>query len=272
MEQERRCSVKRVVPTAVLAGLLALTVFVGTKTGMAQDTGHRPGQDLWRSCSACHCVPDRRIPEDEDWLKLNETTTCISGAKDTPEARRALIAYLRSKETMRPLLIDEQYEPPAGVTCGKIRVPSTAGSAYLKAERKSVRAGSPGKIRLHWKGSEKGTTLALPAGEFRVISYAFYRSDKKGRQWSASGTSAEGCTQLIIRSDKDAAFDLLPEIQAHLSCEEDEDEDRHVLGFFMTNRNNKRMSISREGKLVNPRWVITGAEGQRVDAGDFEVT
>jgi hypothetical protein len=254
----------------VFAGLLALTVLVGSGTSMAQDEGHRDGQDLWRSCSACHCVPDRRIPEDEDWLKLNETTTCISGESDTPEARKALIAYLRSKETIRPVLIDEQHAPPAGMTCGKIRVPSTAGSAYLKAERKSVREGTPPKIRLHWKGSEKGTTLALPSGEYRVISYCFYRLDKKERQWSASGTSAEGCAQLIIRSDKPAAFDLLPEIQAHLSCEEDDD--GHVLGFFMTNRSGQRMSLSREGKLVNPKWVITGAAGEEVDLGDFEVT
>jgi len=255
---------------AVLAGLLALIGFVGSGTGLAQDGGHRVGQDLWRSCSACHCVPDPRIPEDEDWLKLNETTTCISGERDTPEARKDLIAYLRSKETFRPVLIDEQHDPAAGTTCGKIRVPSTAGSAYLKAERKSVREGSPPKIRLRWKGSEKGTTLSLPAGEYRVISYAFYRLGKKERPWTASGSSAEGCTQLIIGSDKEAAFDLLPEIQAHLSCKEDEE--RHVLGFFMTNRNDKRMSLSSDGKLVNPNWVITGAEGERIDAGDFEVT
>jgi len=255
---------------AVPAGLVALTLFIGSETGLAQDEGHRVGQDLWRSCAACHCVPDRRIPEDDDWLKLNETTTCISGEKDTPEARSALIAYLRARDTIRPLLIDEQHAPPAGVTCGKIRVPSTAGSAFLKAERNSVREGTPAKIRLHWKASEKGTTLALPAGEFRVISYSFYRLDEKGRRWSASGTSAEGCTPLIVSRDKEAAFDLLPEIQAHLSCEKGED--GHVLGFFMTNRKDKRMSLSREGTLVNPKWVITRAEGERVDAGDFEVT
>jgi hypothetical protein len=254
----------------LLAGLLALTVLVGSRTSVAQDGGNQDGQDLWRSCSACHCVPDPRVPQDEDWLKLNETTTCISGEQDTPEARKALIAYLRSKETIRPLLIDEQHEPPAGMARGKIRVPSTAGSAYLKAERKSVREGAPPKIRLRWRGSEKGTTLALPAGEFRVISYSFYRLGKNQKQWAASGTSAEGCTQLTIRSEADAAFDLLPEIQAHLSCEQREDQ--YVLGFFMTNRNSKRMSLAREGKLVNPTWVITGADGERVDAGDFEVT
>ena len=181
-----------------------------------------------------------------------------------------MIAYLRSEETIRPLLIDEQHGPPAGAICGRIRLPSTAGSAYLRAERKSVREGSPPKIRLRWKASEKGTTLVLPAGEFRVISYCFYRTDEQERQWIASASSAEGCTQLTIGADTEAPFDLLPEIQAHLSC--DAGGDRHVLGFFMTNRDGQRMSLSRAGRLVNPRWIITGADGERVDAGDFEVT
>jgi hypothetical protein len=252
----------------VPAGLFVLVLLVGR--GMAQDPGHPGGQDLWRSCSACHCVPDPRIPEDEDWLKLNETTTCISGENDTPEVRKALIGYLHAEKTIRPLLIDARYEAPAGVACGRIRVPSTAGSAYLKAERKSVRDGSPPKIRLRWQDSEKGTTLALPAGEYRVISYAFYRADGQGRHWIASGSSAEGCAQVTIGGDAEAAFDLLPEIEGHLGCEEGED--GHVLGFFMTNRGGTRMSLSCEGKLVNPSWLITGAEGERIDAGDFEVT
>jgi hypothetical protein len=237
---------------------------------MAQDREQPSGQDLWRSCSACHCVPDPRIPEDEDWLKLNETTTCISGENDTPEARKALIDYLHAEKTIRPLLVDERNEAPAGTTCGRIRVPSTAGSAYLKAERKSVRDGSPPRIRLRWNGSEKGTTLAVPAGEYRVVSYAFYRSDEQGRRWIASGSSAEGCAQVTIGGDAEAPLELVPEIHGHLSCEEGEG--GHVLGFFMTDQGGRRMSLSRDGRLVNPSWLITGAEGERIDAGDFEVT
>jgi hypothetical protein len=260
---------------ALPAGLLASVLVVASGRGMAQDRDDRAGQDLWRSCAACHCVPDPRIPEDAHWLKLNETTTCISGEDDTPEARSALIAYLRAKRTIRPLLVDERHPPPAGTACGKIRVPPTAGSAYLKAERKSVREGSPPKIRLRWRASEKGTTLTLPAGEYRVISYSFYRNDEQQRKWIASGSSAEGCAQLTIGSERVAALDLLPEIQGHLSCDQDEDgedEDAHVLGFFMTNRSGRRLSLALEGKLVNPAWIIKGAEGERVDAGDFEVS
>ncbi|MHC4953256.1 MAG: hypothetical protein ACYTGZ_05150 [Planctomycetota bacterium] len=258
------------IRSAMPVGLLALVVLVGSQAGLAGIPDPGAGQDLWRSCSACHCVPDARIPADEYWLKLNETTTCIAGERDTPETRKDLISYLRSKKTIRPLLIDELYEAPAGVAQGKIRVPSTAGSAYLKAERKSVREGTPPKIRLHWKDSKKGTILTLPEGEFRVISYCFYRADKQKRLWVASGSSAEGCTELTISRDKEATLELLPEIQANLSSTASKD--GLVLGFFMTNRNNKRMSLSREGKLVNPTWVITSAKGERIDAGDFEVT
>jgi hypothetical protein len=32
------------------------------------------------------------------------------------------------------------------------------------------------------------------------------------------------------------------------------------------------MSVSRDGALVNPSWVVTDGEGKRIDAGDFEVT
>ena len=155
---------------AVPAAFLALALLADR--GAAEDPEHRGGQDLWRSCSSCHCVPDPRIAEDEDWLKLNETTTCISGESDTPEARKALIDYLHAEQTIRPLLIDERQGAPAGMACGKVRVPSTAGSAYLKAERKSVRDGSPPKIRLRWKESEKGTTLQVPAGEYRLVVLA----------------------------------------------------------------------------------------------------
>ena len=261
---------KPIALAAVPAGLFVAALLVGAGTGLAQDEDRPDGQALWRSCASCHCVPDLRIPEDEAWLKLNETTTCISGEHDTPEARQALIAYLRAKTTIRPLLIDEHHEAPAAATCGTIRVPATAGSAYLKAERESVRAGSPPKIRLRWKDSEKGAVLALPAGEYRVVSYAFYRRDEHDRLWIASGSSAEGCLELSIRREKEAEFVLRPMIQAHLDCEEDER--GFVLQFHMTNSYDQRMSLSRDGRLVNPSWVVMDSEGKRIDAGDFEVT
>ncbi|MHC4813338.1 MAG: hypothetical protein ACYTGW_19775 [Planctomycetota bacterium] len=257
--------------------MLALAVLTAGGYGMAQKPDLHAGQDLWRSCSACHCVPDLRIPEDENWLSLNNTTTCISGEMDTPAMRANLNAYLRSEDTLRPVLIDENYEPPAQATCGKIRVPSTAGNAYLKSERESIRKGSPPKIRLAWKASAKGKTLVLPVGQYRVISYSFHRpdskSDSKKQTWSVSGTSAEGCLELAIESGKQATFDLRPEIQGHLNTKADKgNKGKWMLGFFMTNRGGTRMSISCDGRLVNPEWVIKGAGEKIVEQGDFEVT
>jgi hypothetical protein len=232
----------------------------------AEGDEERPGQKLWRSCAACHCVTDPRIPEDNDWLELNKTTSCISGEQDTPEARAALIGYLRAKETIRPLLVDEQHGSPAKLARGTIRVPATAGSAYLKAERESVRAGTPPKVRLRWQASEKGKTLVLPAGKYRVINYSFYRVDRQGRRWAASGTSAEGCLELTI-GDREAVFDLRPEVRGHLGCTAVTG--RYVLGFYMTNRFDTRMSVARDGQLSNPRWIVKDPADKRVAAGDF---
>ena len=190
--------------------------------GMAKAEETAEGQKLWRSCAACHCVPDLRIAEDEDWLKLNETTTCITGKDDTPKIRKSLIGYLRAKKTLRPVLIDEEH-PGAG---GEIRLPATPGSAYLKAERASVREGAPARIRLRWRTAR---TLKLPAGSYRVISYSFYRKGPKGCRWVISGSSADGCASLDIHPKRAATFDLLPEIRANLSCKPVED--RFLFGF-----------------------------------------
>jgi hypothetical protein len=262
--------VKSTLGATVAAALLLLGVLAGNGASRAEESEEPDGQALWRSCSSCHCVPDLRIPEDEDWLKLNETTTCISGSDDTPESRAALDAYLRAEETIRPLLVDERHPAPVETKRGRLRLPATAGSAYLKADRASVRTGSPPKIRVRWSAGEKEKALELPVGDYRVISYSFYRTDEKGRRWIASGSSAEGCLELTIRSEEEDSFDLQPEIQAHLSSEADEI--GHVLGFFMTNRYDQRMSLARAGKLVIPSWIISDAKGKRIDSGDFEVT
>jgi hypothetical protein len=221
------------------------------------------GQDLWRSCAACHCVPDLRIAEDENWLKLNETTTCIAGEHDTPESRRSLIEYLRAKKTLRPLLIDEKH-PGKG---GTVQLPSTPGSAYLKADRASVRKGAPAKIRLRWRTAK---SLQLPAGAYRVISYSFYRKDKDGRRWVISGSSAQGCADIVSDPKKPATFALLPQIRAKLSCKPGDQ--GYLFGFFMTNRGGARLSVARDGALVDPAWLVRDERMKIVDRGDFEVS
>ena len=42
-----------------------------------------------------------------------------------------------------------------------------------------MRTGSPPKIRVRWSASEKEKALELPVGDYRVISYCFYRTDEK---------------------------------------------------------------------------------------------
>ncbi len=228
------------------------------------------GQTLWRSCSSCHCVPDARIPEDKNWLKLNETTTCITGENDTPEHRKALNDYLQAEGTIRPVFIGEGHTFPKGTPCGKIRIPSTSGSAYLKAERESIRKGTPPKVRLYWKAGEKGRTLEVPEGEYRVISYFFYRTDAASKLWALSASSSEGCATLTIRRGEEVDSGLLPEFQGHLSAKPEGDE--FLFGFFMTNRTGTRMSISREGTLINPSWIVKDAGETVVDRGGFVVT
>lgn len=239
-------------------------VWIGLLLGSAGALAGETGQDIWRSCSSCHCVPDLRIAEDEDWLKLNETTTCIAGDRDTPENRKALIGYLRAKKTLRPVLIDEKHPAKAG---GVIRLPATPGSAYLKADRASVRKGSPSRIRLRWSTARE---LKLPAGSYRAISYSLYRKDKLGRRWVISGSSAQGCATLVIDPKRAATFDLLPEIRAKLSCKPVEE--RTLFGFSMTNRRGVRVSLARDGVLVNPVWIVRDERMKIVDRGDFEVS
>lgn len=256
--------------TLLLAAAALGVLLLAWALGRGQEAKPPDGQALWRSCSSCHCVTDARIPEDKHWIKMNETTTCISGDNDTPEHRKALNDYLQAEGTIRPLFIGEGHKPPKGTPCGKIRIPSTSGSAYLKAERESVRKGTPPKVRLYWKAGEKGRTLEVPEGEYRVINYFFYRTDAASKQWNLSASSSEGCATLKIRRGEETDSGLLPEFQGHLSATGEGDE--VLFGFFMTNQTGTRMSIAREGVLVNPSWIIKDAGETVVDRGGFAVT
>ena len=51
---------------AVFTAVLALTLFCMSAPGAAQGQEFPEGQDLWRSCAACHCVPDQRVQDDEN--------------------------------------------------------------------------------------------------------------------------------------------------------------------------------------------------------------
>ena len=249
--------------------LLVILCLAVAPSLLAQDANRRDGQRIWRSCSSCHCVPDARIPQDRDWLALNKTTTCISGADATKAHRANLISYLSDDATMRPLLIDGKTNLAKGAT-GTVRVPETAGSAYLKADRQSIRSGSPRKIRLVWPEGKKGRTFDLPVGSYRLISYAFYRVDDSDSRWSIAGSSAEGCMELNIRENEASAIDCLPEIHGNLSWKLEGN--NYTFDYFMTNRRGQRLSVARNGVLANPVWQLVDAAGRQVERGTFEVT
>jgi hypothetical protein len=78
-----------------------------------------------------------------------------------------------------------------------------------------------------------------------------------------------------VTAGEETSFDLAPEVEGNLSAEPDpegdEDASAFVLAFFMTNEEGDRMSISRDGSLVNPTWVIKNAEKKIIEAGAFAV-
>lgn len=250
--------------------LLPLMIALLATSISAQDEAFRAGQRMWRSCSNCHCVPDQKVVQDADWLKLNMATTCITGEAAAPKQRRILIAFLNSKEAMRPLLITEKSQATVGKKYGSIRVPSTAGSAYLKADRDSVRAGSPKKIRLNWPATKSGQVLVVPVGRYRVVNYGYYRQDQNKKRWSLSGSSAEGCASLRIEANKESIFSLAPEIHGHLSASPKNSV--FNLAFYMSNKHGVRMTIACDGALADPTWVIGAGHEKIVDRGKFEVT
>jgi len=260
------------IRTATLAFLLLLSF---GRLSMAQSESDLDSRKLWRSCSACHCVPDMRISEDKHWLKLNMITACIAAKTGTPEVRSALNRYLSAEKTARPILIDAKHAAPAKAICGNVRFPTTAGSAYLRADSKSIQGGSPTELRLRWNAYEKGAVLAIPIGDYRVIGYNFYRSDKAKKRWVLSGTAAGGCVSLSVRKTATASFDLDPKIYAHLSCKKVEK--GFAFNFVMGNRGGTRISLACDGDLLAPRWTVSrtgGGESDKktLDQGAFVVS
>jgi len=236
------------------------------------DQLYHEGKKAFRSCAACHCVTEPTLKEDEDWLKLNQVTACISAGDMTPRVRKALDVFFRSPETRRPLLIDENYTPREGVVLGRIDVPATSGSAYLKAERESIRKGTPSKIRLYWKESEKGKTLAIPAGNYRIITYRFYKpsGDGKDHLWTLSVTDVNGCGELNVGGDETVGFGFLPEMRAALSAEKANDGIK--LSLAIRNEKDSVLTLSMNGNMCLPRYAVLGPSGKEVYSAAFENT
>ncbi len=229
----------------------------------------REGKKAFRACAACHFTNEPTLVEDEDWLKLNFLTRCISG-DDTTRVRKAIDVYLRSEKARRPLFVDENYKPREGRACGQLTVPATSGTAFLKAERESIRNGAPSKVRLYWRASEEGKTITVPAGKYRVIGYRFFRrtGGEKERLWTLSVSDINGCADIEVTSGKAAPFGFVPKVEGVLTAEAAE----QGLSLAVRNERNSTLTLSRDGEMCLPRFVVEDKEGKTVFDSVFENT
>jgi len=229
------------------------------------------GRTAFRKCATCHCATDPAIAEDEDWLKMNETTACISGGKSTPRMRQALNAYLRSDRAIRPLRIDEAYAPKEGLPHGSVILPEVAGSAFLKAEGDEVARGAPSKIRLYWKAGAKGRRFNIPAGAYRVISYALYsRGTDDAQRWMMTATDINGCLDVVVEAGNNVPLDLQPVFRGVLFSEPVEQ--GTMVRFKQTDRHGNVATLSVRGEPRVPEYVVLDRDGKKLHAAVFENT
>lgn len=233
---------------------------------------YNEGRKAFRGCAACHFVNEPTMQEDEHWLLLNNVTGCIQAGDETPRVRKALDVYLRAEKTRRPLFVDENYVPREGRVCGKLKVPATSGTAFLKTERESIRSGAPPKVRLYWKATSAGQTLTVPAGKYRIIGYRFFRTVEDNREalWTLSVTDINGCADIEVTEGGVASLDFLPEMRGTLSAESTEE----GIKFSLAIRNEKdsTLTLSKDGNMCLPRFVIEDPAGKKVFDDVFENT
>ena len=229
------------------------------------------GRTAFRKCATCHCATDPAIAEDEDWLKMNKTTACISGGESTPRLRKSLNAYLRSDKPIRPLRIDEAYVPKKGLPHGRISLPKVGGSAFLKAEGDEVAKGAPPKIRLHWKAGSDDRSLKVPAGSYRVISYAFYGRDADvTKRWMMTATNINGCLDVTVAADENVSLGLQPVFRGVLFSEPADE--GTMVRFRQTDQHNNVATLSLNGEHHVPEYIVLDANGKKLHAAVFENT
>ena len=156
--------------------------------------------------------------------------------------------------------------------CGQLRVPATSGSAFLKADRESVRDGSPAKIRLFWRASAEGQTLSVPAGTYRIINYRFYRRPEAGGEklWNTAATNVNGCGELRVSPDEPEDFYLEPLVCAEVSTEEAEDGVK--ISLAVRDEWDNTLTLSVAGAMWLPSLAIADAEGESVYEAAFDNT
>lgn len=233
------------------------------------------GKAAWRSCAKCHCVTDPHIPADQDWVAMNEETTCIAKGEPVPRLRKSIMAHLRDPDALRPVLVRAGL-PIAADKTGKITLPATAGSAYLRADRDSVKAGAPSKVRLVWEATEGEKTTFAPAGHYDVINFWFYRraGADGSERWMVTATNVNGCTTANVGANDGAddteILDVEPILYGKLTAEQKED-GHFAISFSCQDQGGSRMTLSRDGRVVIPGYRITDAAGKVVAEGRFVV-
>jgi len=230
------------------------------------------GKVGWRSCAKCHCATDPRIDEDRDWVAMNKETTCIASGDPAPRLRKSIIAYLRHADTLRPVLVDQSFRPEKETTTGKVLVPATGGSAYLRAERESVKKGAPSMVRLHWPATGEEKSMVVPAGRYDVVNFWFYRRGgaNGADRWMLSGTNVSGCTSLDIGSENEEVLDVEPLVNAKFTAKPSET--GYALSLSLHDAGGSRMTLSRNGKVVMPGYRIVDGDGNELAEGVFGIT
>ena len=181
------------------------------------------------------------------------------------------MAYLRHPDTLRPIFVDKDYKPGEDMKTGKVTVPAIGGSAYLKAERSSIKKGSPSMVRLYWGETEEEKSMAAPAGEYSVINYWFYRREEKGGKdrWMITGTNVNGCTTLNVNPDDEELMDVDCVIYSAFKAKRNDE----MVSFSLTLQDlgGSRVTLSKNGNVVMPGYRILDGEGKTVAEGLFSV-
>ncbi len=240
--------------------------------GSAQAVLVAEGREAYKSCGMCHSETDPKITWDEDWVLLNEKTTCIESGAPAPRVRKAIMAYLRAPDILRPVLVGADWKPPAGMKTGKITIPAIGGSAYLKAERESIKEGAPPMVRLYWGEGGDVKQLTAPAGEYTVINYWLYKRGGKdgGERWSASCTNVDGCQNLSIAEGEECVFQTDPILRGSFDVQKTEG--KIALSFALYDIGGNRVTLSRNGRIVFPAFSVFDGGDRELAKGEFGVS
>jgi hypothetical protein len=172
--------------------------------------------------------------------------------------------------------VGESFKPGPKANCGKLQVPAAAGSAYLKAERDSVRAGSPAQVRVVWKATADMKEMTVPAGEYRVINYWLYRQGKdETERWMVSVTNVDGCTTLNIGGERTESVVFGNALFNNLTAERKALPGGlafFTLNFALADDSGNRLTLSKNGRVVMPSYRVLDTEGAEIARAVFGVT